>query len=83
MNFSKLLKSYILNEVSAPTPSGAIQAVREVLSSLKPSTNRDRNRIHLAMEQLGHVGRHVRSLTEEVTTLKEQLSILEEGNKEK
>lgn len=78
-SFSKLVKGFMLNEWAGSSPSSAIQAIMEALASLKPSSLRDRNRIHLALEQLGSVRRHVRSLTEEVSNLKEQLTLLEES----
>jgi len=72
----------MLNEANKTSPASAIQAIREALSSLNPSSLRDRNRIYLALEQLGSVRRYVKSLTEEVSNLKEQLTLLEE-NKDK
>ncbi len=80
--FSRLVRGFMLNETNRPSPASAIQAIREALTSLNPSSLRDKNRIHLALEQLGSVRRHVRSLTEEVSSLKEQLTLLEE-NREK
>lgn len=82
-SFSKHVREFLLNEVNKPSPASAIQAIREVLTSLNPSSLRDRNRIHLALEQLGSVRRHVRTLSEEVSSLKEQLTLIEENrNKE-
>ncbi len=89
MNFNNLTRKFLLGEwkqnVSVMTRA---RAIKEALESLKPRTIKERQRIELALENLGHLRRSHRKLEEqnkvlmeENTQLNEKLTLLEE-NKE-
>lgn len=56
-----------------------IQAIFETMGSLRLTSNRDRNRMSLAQENMKKVRRHVKRLEERVVVLQEQVTILEES----
>lgn len=56
-----------------------IQAIFEAMSQVRLSSNRDRNRMALAMENMKKVRRHVGRLEEQVVVLQEQVVVLEES----
>tara|TARA_B100000131_G_scaffold177876_1_gene171654 strand:- start:2641 stop:2967 length:327 start_codon:yes stop_codon:yes gene_type:complete len=61
------------------TMSAQIQAIFETMGSIRLTSNRDRNRMALAQENMKKVRRHVKKLEEKVVVLQEQVSILEES----
>ena len=63
--------------------SAQIQAIFEVMNQVRLGSNRDRNRMALAMENMKKVRRHVKRLEEQVVVLQEQVSVLEESNSKK
>ena len=65
------------------------RAIKEALESLKPRTIKERQRIELALENLGHLRRSHRKLEEqnkilmeENSQLSEKLTLLEENKEE-
>ena len=56
-----------------------IQAILEVMENIRLSSNRDRNRMSLARENMKKVRRHVGRLEERVVVLQEQVTLLEES----
>jgi septation ring formation regulator EzrA len=56
-----------------------IQAIFETMGSLRLTSNRDRNRMSLAQENMRKVRRHVKRIEERVHVLQEQVTILEES----
>ena len=69
------------NLFEAGTVSAQIQAIFEVMSNIRLTSNRDRNRMSLARENMKKVRRHVKKLEEKVVVLQEQITILEESEK--
>ena len=63
--------------------SAQIQAIFEAMNQVRLSSNRDRNRMALAMENMKKVRRHVGRLEEQVVVLQEQVTVLEESNSRK
>ena len=61
------------------TMGAQIQAIFETMGSIRLTSNRDRNRMALAQENMKKVRRHVKKLEERVVVLQEQVSILEES----
>lgn len=61
------------------TMGAQIQAIFETMGSIRLTSNRDRNRMALAQENMKKVRRHVKKLEEKVVVLQEQVSILEES----
>ena len=65
------------------------RAVKEALESLNPRTNKERQRIEIALENLSHLRRGYRKLEEknnflmeENSQLNEKLNLLEENKEE-
>ena len=67
-----------MKEGVSPDVSAALQVVREMITSVKPSSKKDGNRIKVALEQLNNVRRQVRKLHETINKLEEQLEVLQE-----
>ncbi len=89
MNFNNLTRRFLLGEWKQNVSvMSRARAIKEALESLKPRTIKERQRIELALENLGHLRRSHRKLEEqnkvlmeENTQLNEKLTLLEE-NKE-
>lgn len=89
MNFNNLTRKFLLGEWKQNVSvMSRARAIKEALESLKPRTIKERQRIELALENLGHLRRSHRKLEEknkvlmeENTQLNEKLTLLEE-NKE-
>lgn len=86
----KFVKSCLLKEelevleenlFESGTMSAQIQAIFEVMSNIRLTSNRDRNRMSLAKENMKKVRRHVKKLEEKVLVLQEQITLLEENSK--
>ena len=69
------------NLLEAGSVSAQIQAIFEVMSNIRLTSNRDRNRMSLARENMKKVRRHVKKLEERVVVLQEQITLLEESEK--
>jgi len=69
------------NLFEAGLMSAQIQSVLEVMENVRLTSNRDRNRMALAKENMKKVRRHVKKIEERVVMLQEQVSLLEEGSK--
>ena len=85
INFNKVARRW-LHESTRGEPSKspnkiAIQTVLEILSSLRPSSKRDANRMEIMREQLIKIRRTNKRLEEQVSRLEEQVQVLEEKNK--
>tara|TARA_R110002074_G_scaffold245811_2_gene417749 strand:- start:3141 stop:3413 length:273 start_codon:yes stop_codon:yes gene_type:complete len=90
MDFNGLTRRFLLGEWRAPVSIlSRARAIKEALESLKPRTNKERQRIEIALENVTHVRRGYRKLeeannrlTEENQNLNERLNILEENKEE-
>jgi len=82
----KITKSFILNERYTPDFKSSLQALEEIVSTLNPRSNKDRGKVQLAKEQIFNLKKQFRGLNEELETLRERVSVLEEykdGNQNK
>ena len=82
----KITKSMLLRERYRPDFKSSLQALEEIISKLNPRSNKDRGRVQLAKEQIYNLKTQFRSLNEELETLRERVSVLEEykdGNQNK
>ena len=59
-------------------PNALLQALQEALSTMRPSTRRDQNKIAVAMKHLKEITVSFRRLQEQVNILEEKLQVLEE-----
>lgn len=69
------------NSFEAGAMAANIQSILEVMENIRLTSNRDRNRMALAKENMKKVRRHVKRVEERVTMLQEQVAVLEENNK--
>ena len=74
----KLTKKFLLNEDFKVDAAASVQALYDIVSSLRVTNKRDNNRISLAKEHLRGIKRHLRSLNERIESLEEELKILTE-----
>ncbi len=75
---NKITKNFILNEQMKIDASASIQAISDIVNSIRVNNKRDTNRISLAKEHIRGIKRHLRSLNERIHSLEEELKILNE-----
>jgi len=76
--FKTLAKKIILNEKLGIDPAAQVQALYDIVSSIRVTNKRDTNRISLAKEHLRGIKRHLRSLNERIDSLETELNLLKE-----
>ena len=76
--FKKITKRFLLNEALKVDPSASVQALYDIVSSIRVTNKRDTNRISLAKEHLRGIKRQLRSLNERIESLEEELNLLKE-----
>jgi hypothetical protein len=74
----RITKQILLNEGFKVDPAASVQALYDIVSSIKVSNKRDTNRLSLAKEHIRGIKRHLRSLNERINSLEEELKILTE-----
>jgi polyhydroxyalkanoate synthesis regulator phasin len=76
-----LVRNFIKSEGMQTKPSvhTYIQSISEIVSSMSPSSLRDRRRLQIVKEHLKEVRKHTRKMQERITILEEQVEILEES----
>ena len=74
----KVTRKFILGEALNFDAQASIQALTDIVSSIRTTNKRDSNRISLAKEHLRGIKRQLRSLNERVVSLEEELKILNE-----
>ena len=79
-DLNRITRRFLLGEGSAKAvnPQALLQAINEALSTLRPSSRRDENRIAVAKRHLREVTLSFKRLQEKVNTLEEKLQVLEE-----
>ncbi len=78
-HLNKLTKKFILNEnLLKIDPVASVQALYDIVTSVRVTNKRDTNRINLAKEHLRGIKRHLRQLNEKVSNLEEELKLLKE-----
>jgi len=79
MNFKNITRRFVLEEWVKPSAASHIQALKEVLESLKPKTVTEKRRLEVALEHLREVRKNQRRLEEKLHVLEEQVKLLEEN----
>tara|TARA_Y100000592_G_scaffold78445_1_gene123374 strand:- start:3298 stop:3537 length:240 start_codon:yes stop_codon:yes gene_type:complete len=74
----KITKHFLLNEAMKIDPAASVQALYDIVSSIRVTNKRDTNRISLAKEHLRGIKRQLRSLNERIESLEEELNLLKE-----
>jgi hypothetical protein len=75
---NRLAKKFLLNEELKVDAGASVQALYDIVSSIRVTNKRDNNRISLAKEHLRGIKRQLRTLNERVVSLEEELKILNE-----
>ena len=75
---NKLTKSILLNEDFKVDAGASIQALYDIVSSIRVTNKRDTGRLQLAKEHIRSVKRQMRSLNERVSVLEEELKVITE-----
>ena len=73
-----LTKKILLKEGLKVDAAASVQALYDIVTSVRPSNKRDSNRLSLATEHLRSIKSHMRSLNERINSLEEQLQLLNE-----
>jgi hypothetical protein len=74
----KITKSFLLNEALKVDIPASLQALSDIVSTIRVTNQRDNNRIKLAKEHIRGIKRHMRQLNEKVDSLEAELSLLKE-----
>jgi|TARA_R110000744_G_scaffold97115_2_gene187710 hypothetical protein len=75
---NNVAKRFLLKEVLNFDASASIQALSDIVSSIRVTNKRDSNRISLAKEHVRGIKRQMRSLNEKIGSLEEELNLLKE-----
>jgi hypothetical protein len=75
---NRLTKKFLLNESVRIDPLASVQALYDIVTSIRVANKRDSNRMQLAKEHVRNLKRQIRSLNERVVDLEEQLNLLNE-----
>lgn len=67
-----------MNETLKLDAGAELQALSDIVSSIRVTNKRDNNRLKLAKEHIRGIKRHMRSLNEQVSVLEQELSLLKE-----
>ena len=84
MSLSNMTRKFLLGEWKDPKAFNfktSIQAIFEILDSVRMPSQRDQHKMQIVKEQLVKIRRENRKLTERLQVLEEQVKILEEGDK--
>ena len=73
-----IAKKFLLNETYTFDPSASIQALSDIVSSVRVTNKRDTNRLKLAKEHIRGIKRQMKSLNEKVDSLEQELNLLKE-----
>jgi len=83
IDYGKMTKSFLLGETKVSVNIMThVQAIKEMLSNMKPKSQTEHNRLDAAFQHLKEVRRQARRLQERVYTLEEQVKVLEEGKED-
>ena len=74
----KLTKKILLSEDLRVDAGASVQALYDIISSIRVTNKRDSGRVQLAKEHIRSIKRHMRSLNERVNALEEELKVLTE-----
>ena len=79
IDFNKMTRKFLMGEGRQDVnPHALLQALSETISSIRPRSLRDENKIAIAKKHLQEITRSFRKLQEQVNILEEKLQVLEE-----
>ena len=74
----RITKAFLLNEEFKIDAAASVQALHDIVTSIRVNNKRDTNRISLAKEHIRGIKRHLRGLNERVDSLESELNLLKE-----
>ena len=74
----QITKSFILKENFKFDASASVQALSDIVSTIRVTNKRDTNRLRLAKEHIRGIKRQLRTLNEKVDSLEQELTLLKE-----
>ena len=78
-NYDKIARRFLIGEAyEKPSPFSYIQSLEEILNNITTNVGGKR-RLQVAKEHLRNIRRTFRTLNNKVTTLEEQIKVLEES----
>ncbi len=81
IDFNAMTRRFLMGEgKKSINPHALIEALSDTLSTLRPSSKRDENKIAIARGHLREITRSFRKLQEQVNMLEEQMRVLEEAS---
>jgi len=81
IDFNAMTRRFLMGEGRQDiNPHALLQALSEALTTIRPATRRDENKIAVARKHLQEITRSFRKLQEQVNVLEEQLKVLEEAS---
>tara|TARA_R110000824_G_scaffold1941_3_gene9512 strand:+ start:1714 stop:1971 length:258 start_codon:yes stop_codon:yes gene_type:complete len=79
----KITKQFLMNESYRPDVRTYLQSLNDLMEQIRPNTKKDSHRLHLAKENLTKIKKYFRKMEEHVSSLEEQLRVIEEGRESK
>ena len=81
VDLRRVTREFLLGEsFGSPSIKSYIQSLEEILSTIKPNSQKNMRKLEIAKQHLKEIRINVRRLEERVNILEEQVSILEEDN---
>tara|TARA_R100000008_G_C3525865_1_gene136537 strand:- start:45 stop:392 length:348 start_codon:yes stop_codon:yes gene_type:complete len=81
IDFNSMTRRFLMGEGRKEiNPHALLQALGETLSTIRPRSVRDENKIAVARKHLQEITRSFRKLQEQVSVLEEKLQVLEEAS---
>jgi len=85
MDYDRLTREFgefIVNESADPDLMGYLQALSETLRAIRTTSRKDERRVQLGIRHVNEVKRYVKRMNKKITTLEEQVKVLEESKGE-
>ena len=80
---NRLTKKFILKEDLKVDAGASMQALYDIVSSIRVTNKRDTGRLQLAKEHIRSIKRQMRSLNERVNALEEELKVINQQDLDK
>ena len=75
---NQVTKQLILNEAFNFDAQASLQALSDIVSSIRVTNKRDTNRLKLAKEHIRGIKRQMKTLNEKIESLESELNLLKE-----
>ena len=75
---NQVTKKFLLNEKFNLDAAASVQALSDIISSIRVTNKRDNNRLKLAKEHIRGIKRQMKTLNEKIESLESELNLLKE-----